>query len=179
MGMRSKGLSIIAAIAVLLVGCSSGSSRSEPVAKPPVSIGKSVVSPTRNETVEAYAERVLTQSLNSPLVGAAQAGDLSVGQLKVCIPAQAKAQVVRASDYVLVLANGKRIIATTGAVSPTVSGGRVSPGACVRGTLNWIVAPDNHPTIVDERTGAQWKPKCPQETSSTGPCEDLGIAPRA
>jgi len=175
--MPFKTLATFAAIVVLLVGC--GSSTSEAIGKPPVSIGKSVLSPTRNETVQEYAERVLAQSLSSPLQGAAIAGDLAVGVLKVCIPAHANPQIVRASDYELLLANGQRIAATTGAVGRTLPDGRVGSGSCVHGVLNWVVAADNHPTIVDERTGAEWKPNCPQTTTSTGPCDDLRPAPVA
>jgi len=170
--MQLKTLATFAAIAVLLVGCSSGSSN-------PVSIGKSVVSPTRNETVQAFAEQVLTQSSsNSSRQGVATVVvTVAVGALKVCIPAQAKTQVVRASDYELLLANGKHIAGTTGPVSPPLLDGRVSPGSCVRGWVDWVVPAHNHPTIVDERTGASWKPNCPQTTSSTGPCEKHVLPP--
>src|SRR5580700_9958578 len=126
--MRFKSVAAFAVIAVLPASCASGSSKSASIRKS-MSIGKSVVSPTRNETVQAYAERVLTNSFNSPLAGQAQGGNLAVGELKVCIPAQAKTQVVRASDYELLLANGKHIAATTGAVSPALPDGRVSPGS--------------------------------------------------
>lgn len=175
--MHFKTLATFAAIIVLLGGC--GSSTSEAIGKPSVSIGKSVASPTRNETVQAYAERVLAQSFDGPLADEAQVGDLAIGALKVCIPARAKAQLVRASDYELVLANGERITATTGAISPAFPDRRVSPGSCVHGVLNWVVAADNHPTIVDERTGVEWKPNCPQKTTgSTGPCQDTPGPPQ-
>jgi hypothetical protein len=160
----------IAAVAALLAGCDSAAST--PRSLSPVPVGKTVVSQTRAETVRAYAERVLPQSLNSPLQGVAGAGELAVGDVKVCVPAGAEAQSIRTSDYELLLAGGKRIAATTGAIRPPFPEGRVRAGGCVEGMLNWVVAPDNHPTILDRHTGAQWKPACTQSTASSRPCLD-------
>jgi hypothetical protein len=168
--VRSKALTTIAAVAALLAGCDSGAST--PRSLSPVPVGKTVVSQTRNETVRAYAESVLPQSFNSPLQGEAQGGDLAVGDVKVCVPAAAEAQPVRANDYQLLLADGKRITATTGAIHPPVPDGLVRGGSCVEGMLNWVVAPNNHPTILDRHTGAQWKPVCAKSTVSKSPCVD-------
>lgn len=169
--MQSSPLITIAAIAALLVGCGSGASTPRSLA--PVSIGTTVVSQTRSETIRAYAERVLPQSF------ASQVGDLAVGDLKVCVPSDSKTQLVRASDYLLVLADGERIAATTGAIRPALPDGQVQPGRCVQGILNWMVASDRHPTIADRRTGAQWKPNCPRSTVATVPCQILPTVKRA
>jgi hypothetical protein len=120
---------------------------------------------SRNESIETYAERVLPQSFKT------QVGDLAVAEVKICIPVDAKSgQSVRAGDFTLVLPNHQRVTGTTGAISPIVRSGRLAPGACTQGFVNWKVSTDQHPMIVDQRTGATWKPNCPKTTTGTAPC---------
>jgi hypothetical protein len=145
-------------VLIVMCGCSGVSK--------PRRIGATVTSSDRVETISSYAERVLGQSFSD------LPGDRIIARLEVCAPRNGQPLLVRVRDYQLVLSDGRHVSATTGAVAPRLPDGRVRSGGCVDGFLNWDAAADQHPTIVDARTKASWKPNCPKSTGATGACLD-------
>jgi hypothetical protein len=167
--VRFRGAPMLVSAFLVLSACSSGSPAHR-------TTGSSSPKPSLPESVSDYAERVLPQTLGT-LQGEGEAGHLAVGKVEMCTAATSAApRILRAGDFQLVLANGRHIVASTGAISPALHDGPVRAGECTRGFVNWNVAPDQHPMILDARTGALWEPRCPRQTASSDPC--LDVAPK-